>query len=114
MHVDPQSALLKYYQLSEILRQTIDNKKQHPPHPNPTEREVETCCNVRYIAVREAFNHVADQEYMYGERERETFLLQPTRQPMLHTLPIRFTSIKYQSPYKANHCFRFSVVNRAI
>ena len=86
MRVDPLSAVPKYYQLSEIIRQKIDNKEWRPHDPLPPERELETLYNVSRTTVREALNHLADQGYIYREHGRGTFVSRPKMQHSLHIL----------------------------
>ena len=86
MRVDPLSVVPKYYQLSEILRQKIDNNEWQPHDPIPPERELETLYNVSRTTVREALNHLANQGYIYREHGRGTFVSRPKMQHSLHTL----------------------------
>ncbi len=56
--VDPRSAVPRYYQLGEILRQKIENAEWQPHDALPPERELETIYGVSRTTVREALNHL--------------------------------------------------------
>jgi len=84
--VDPLSAVPKYYQLSEIIRQKIDDNEWQPHDPLPPERELEALYNVSRTTVREALNHLASQGYIYREHGRGTFVSRPKIQHSLHIL----------------------------
>lgn len=86
MRVDPLSAVPKYYQLAEILRQQIDSDQWRPHDSLPPERELETLYNVSRTTVREALNYLANQGYIYREHGRGTFVARPKIQPSLHLL----------------------------
>ncbi len=86
VRVDPLSAVPKYYQLAEILRQKIDSEQWRPHDPLPPERELETLYNVSRTTVREALNYLANQGYIYREHGRGTFVARPKIQPSLHLL----------------------------
>ena len=86
MRVDPLSIVPKYYQLSEILRQKIDNNEWQPHEPLPPERELENLYNVSRTTVREALNYLAKQGYIYREHGRGTFVARPKIQSSLHLL----------------------------
>lgn len=84
VRVDPLSAVPKYYQLAEILRQQIDNDQWRPHDPLPPERELETLYNVSRTTVREALNYLSNQGYIYREHGRGTFVARSKTQPSLH------------------------------
>jgi GntR family transcriptional regulator len=84
--VDPLSAIPKYYQLAEILRQKIENNEWPPHDPLPAERELEIRYQVSRTTVREALNHLASQGYIYREHGRGTFVGRPKVQQNLHLL----------------------------
>lgn len=86
MRVDPFSAVPKYYQLAEILREKIDNAEWQPHDSIPAERELEILYSVSRTTVREALNHLADQGYIYREHGRGTFVSRPKMQHSLHNL----------------------------
>ena len=86
MRVDPFSVVPKYYQLSEILRQKIEDNVWLPHDPLPPERELESLYNVSRTTVREALNHLTDQGYIYREHGRGTFVARPKMQHSLHIL----------------------------
>ena len=86
MRVDSLSAVPKYYQLSEILRQKIENNEWRPHDPIPPERELEALYNVSRTTVREALNYLANQGYIYREHGRGTFVARPKMQHSLHLL----------------------------
>jgi GntR family transcriptional regulator len=86
VRVDPLSAVPKYYQLAEILRQKIDSNDWRPHDSLPPERELETLYNVSRTTVREALNYLASQGYIYREHGRGTFVARPKIQPSLHLL----------------------------
>ena len=86
MRVDPFSAVPKYYQLSEILRQKIDDRDWQPHDSIPPERELEALYKVSRTTVREALNHLAEQGYIYREHGRGTFVSRPKMQHSLHIL----------------------------
>ena len=84
--VDPRSAVPKYYQLSDILRQKIGNAEWQPHDALPPERELETIYGVSRSTVREALNHLENEGLIYREHGRGTFVAYPKPELSLHLL----------------------------
>jgi GntR family transcriptional regulator len=86
IRVDPLSAVPKYYQLAEILRQKIEDEELKPHDSLPPERELETMYGVSRTTIREALNYLARQGHIYREHGRGTFVARPKMQQSLHLL----------------------------
>jgi GntR family transcriptional regulator len=84
--VDPLSAVPKYYQLAEILRQKIESDEWKTHDSLPAERELEVIYGVSRTTVREALNYLAKRGYIYREHGRGTFVARPKMQQSLHLL----------------------------
>jgi GntR family transcriptional regulator len=84
--VDPFSAVPKYYQLAEGLRQKIENEDLKPHDALPSERELEAIYAVSRTTVREALNYLTKQRHIYRERGRGTFVARPKMRHSLHLL----------------------------
>jgi GntR family transcriptional regulator len=72
--IDPYNALPKYYQLSSILRQKIDDGEWEPRSPIPSERQLEQLYNLSRTTIREAIDHLVRQGFLYREHGRGTFV----------------------------------------
>jgi len=84
--VDPFSAVPKYYQLAEILRQKIENEELKPHDSLPPERELEAIYAVSRTTVREALSYLTKQGHIYREHGRGTFVARPKMRHSLHLL----------------------------
>jgi GntR family transcriptional regulator len=72
--IDPNDYLPRYYQLANILREQIANRKLEPHQPIPSERQLETIYSVSRTTIRQAIDLLVHQGFLYREHGRGTFV----------------------------------------
>jgi len=86
MPVNPFSVIPKYHQLSDILRQRIEDGEWKPREPIPAERELQLLYGVSRTTVREAMRVLEEGGYIYREHGRGTFVARPKMQYSISAL----------------------------
>lgn len=72
--IDPFSAVPKYRQMSDLLREKIERETWKPHQPIPPERELETLYNVSRTTVRQALDILVSEGFLYRKHGRGTFV----------------------------------------
>jgi len=72
--IDPDDFLPRYYQLANILRDSISNGKFEPRQPIPSERQLESLYSVSRTTIRQAIELLIRQGFLYREHGRGTFV----------------------------------------
>jgi GntR family transcriptional regulator len=72
--IDPNDFLPRYYQLANILRESISHGKFEPHQPIPSERQLEDLYSVSRTTVRQAIDLLIRQGFLYREHGRGTFV----------------------------------------
>jgi len=72
--VDPNDVVPKYYQLTSIIRQKIEDGEWAPYQPIPSERQLETLYNISRTTIRQAISLLTRQGFLYREHGRGTFV----------------------------------------
>ncbi len=72
--IDPNDFLPRYYQLANILRESIANGKFEAHQPIPSERQLETIYSVSRPTIRQAIDLLVRQGFLYREHGRGTFV----------------------------------------
>jgi GntR family transcriptional regulator len=72
--IDPDDFLPRYYQLANILRESISNGKFEPHQPIPSERQLEGLYSVSRTTIRQAIDLLIRQGFLYREHGRGTFV----------------------------------------
>lgn len=72
--IDPNDFLPRYYQLANILRESISNGKFEAHQSIPSERQLETIYSVSRTTTRQAIDLLVRQGFLYREHGRGTFV----------------------------------------
>jgi GntR family transcriptional regulator len=72
--IDPNDFLPRYYQLANILRESIANGKFEAHQSIPSERQLETIYSVSRTTIRQAIDLLVRQGFLYREHGRGTFV----------------------------------------
>ncbi|MFH1524773.1 MAG: GntR family transcriptional regulator [Chloroflexota bacterium] len=72
--IDPNGYLPRYYQLANILRESISNGKFEAHQPIPSERQLENLYSVSRTTIRQAIALLIRQGFLYREHGRGTFV----------------------------------------
>ncbi len=72
--IDPNDYLPRYYQLANILRESISDGKMDTHQPIPSERQLETIYNVSRPTIRQAIDLLVRQGFLYREHGKGTFV----------------------------------------
>jgi GntR family transcriptional regulator len=72
--IDPDDFLPRYYQLANILRESISNGKFTSHQPIPSERQLESLYSVSRTTIRQAIDLLIRQGFIYREHGRGTFV----------------------------------------
>ena len=72
--IDPYNALPKYYQLVNIIKDKIENGDLKENEAIPSERELEELYNISRTTIRQAFNILMRQGYIFSEHGKGTFV----------------------------------------
>jgi GntR family transcriptional regulator len=72
--IDPDDFLPRYYQLANILRESIANGKFEAHQPIPSERQLEGLYSVSRTTIRQAIELLIRQGFLYREHGRGTFV----------------------------------------
>ncbi len=72
--IDPNDFVPRYYQLANILRESIANGKFEALQPIPSERQLESLYSVSRTTIRQAIDLLVRQGYLYREHGRGTFV----------------------------------------
>lgn len=72
--IDPNDFLPRYYQLANILRESISNGKFAPHEPIPSERQLESLYSVSRTTIRQAIDLLIRQGFLYRAHGRGTFV----------------------------------------
>jgi GntR family transcriptional regulator len=72
--IDPDEALPRYYQLANILRESIASGKFDVHQPIPSERQLETLYSVSRPTIRQAIDLLVRQGFLYRQHGRGTFV----------------------------------------
>jgi GntR family transcriptional regulator len=72
--IDPNDFLPRYYQLANILRESIAQGKFEAHQPIPSERQLETIYSVSRTTIRQAIDLLVRQGFLYREHGRGTFV----------------------------------------
>jgi GntR family transcriptional regulator len=72
--IDPNNFLPRYYQLANILRESISSGKFEAHQPIPSERQLETLYSVSRTTIRQAIDLLIRQGFLYREHGRGTFV----------------------------------------
>jgi GntR family transcriptional regulator len=72
--IDPNDFLPRYYQLANILRESIAQGRFEPHQPIPSERQLEGLYSVSRTTIRQAIDLLIRQGYLYREHGRGTFV----------------------------------------
>jgi len=78
--IDPNNIIPKYYQLSNILRQKIEEGAWQPHEPIPSERQLEEQYNLSRPTIRQAIELLVRQGFLYRMHGRGTFVSPPKLQ----------------------------------
>lgn len=78
--IDPDAYVPRYYQLANILRESILDGKLAPHEPIPSERELEKIYNVSRTTIRPAIDILVRQGFLYREHGKGTFVSPPKLQ----------------------------------
>jgi len=78
--IDPTSAIPKYHQLANILRQQIDNGDFQPHDTIPSERLLEQHYKLSRPTIRQAVDLLSRQGYLYRVHGKGTFVSPPKLQ----------------------------------
>ena len=84
--VDPYGIVPKYHQLSELIRQKIEEGEWKPYQPIPSERDLVDLYRVSRVTVRQALENLAIQGYIYREHGKGTFVAPPKLQQNIQML----------------------------
>jgi GntR family transcriptional regulator len=72
--IDPNDFLPRYYQLANILRESISDGKFAAHQPIPSERQLERLYSVSRTTIRQAIDLLIRQGFLYREHGRGTFV----------------------------------------
>src|SRR5512136_1240763 len=72
--IDPNDFLPRYYQLANILRESISSGKFAAHEPIPAERQLEELYSVSRTTIRQAIDLLVRQGFLYREHGRGTFV----------------------------------------
>ncbi|MGA2489547.1 MAG: GntR family transcriptional regulator, partial [Anaerolineales bacterium] len=72
--IDPDDFLPRYYQLANILRESISQGKFEAHQPIPSERQLESLYSVSRTTIRQAIDLLIRQGFLYREHGRGTFV----------------------------------------
>ena len=72
--IDPDDYLPRYYQLANILRESISNGRFVAHDPIPSERQLEGLYSVSRTTIRQAIDLLIRQGFLYREHGRGTFV----------------------------------------
>jgi len=72
--IDPNNFVPRYYQLANILRESISQGKFEAHQPIPSERQLETIYSVSRTTIRQAIDLLVRQGFLYREHGRGTFV----------------------------------------
>jgi GntR family transcriptional regulator len=72
--IDPDDFLPRYYQLANILRESISNGKFAALQPIPSERQLEGLYSVSRTTIRQAIDLLIRQGFLYRSHGRGTFV----------------------------------------
>jgi GntR family transcriptional regulator len=72
--IDPNDFLPRYYQLANILRESISQGRFEAHQPIPSERQLEDLYSVSRTTIRQAIDLLIRQGYLYREHGRGTFV----------------------------------------
>jgi GntR family transcriptional regulator len=72
--IDPNDFLPRYYQLANILRESISNGRFEAHDPIPSERQLESLYSVSRTTIRQAIDLLIRQGFLYREHGRGTFV----------------------------------------
>ncbi len=72
--IDPDNFYPRYYQLANILRESIANGKFEAHQPIPSERQLEKIYSVSRTTIRQAIDLLIRQGYLYRSHGRGTFV----------------------------------------
>jgi GntR family transcriptional regulator len=72
--IDPNDGLPRYYQLANILRESIANGRFEAHQPIPSERQLEGLYSVSRTTIRQAIDLLIRQGFLYREHGRGTFV----------------------------------------
>jgi GntR family transcriptional regulator len=78
--IDPGNIIPKYYQLSNILRQKIEEGAWHAHEPIPSERQLEDQYNLSRPTIRQAIELLVRQGFLYRVHGKGTFVSPPKLQ----------------------------------
>jgi len=78
--IDPNNIIPKYYQLSNILRQKIEEGAWQPHEPIPSERQLEEQYNLSRPTIRQAIELLVRQGFLYRMHGKGTFVSPPKLQ----------------------------------
>lgn len=78
--IDPSNIIPKYYQLSNILRQKIEEGAWRPLEPIPSERQLEEQYNLSRPTIRQAIELLVRQGFLYRVHGKGTFVSPPKLQ----------------------------------
>ena len=84
--VDPFGIVPKYHQLSELIRQKIEDGDWQPYQPIPSERDLVDLYKVSRVTVRQALENLALQGYVFREHGKGTFVSPPKLQQNIQML----------------------------
>jgi GntR family transcriptional regulator len=72
--IDPDDFLPRYYQLANILRESIAQGRFEARQPIPSERQLESLYSVSRTTIRQAIDLLIRQGFLYREHGRGTFV----------------------------------------
>ena len=72
--IDPDDFLPRYYQLANILRESISQGRFEAHEPIPSERQLESLYSVSRTTIRQAIDLLIRQGFLYREHGRGTFV----------------------------------------
>jgi GntR family transcriptional regulator len=72
--IDPNDGLPRYYQLANILRESISDGRFESHQPIPSERQLESLYSVSRTTIRQAIGLLIRQGFLYREHGRGTFV----------------------------------------
>src|SRR5512136_1355577 len=72
--IDPDDFLPRYYQLANILRESISNGRFEAHEPIPAERQLEELYSVSRTTIRQAIDLLVRQGFLYREHGKGTFV----------------------------------------
>lgn len=110
MPIEPNSAVPKYHQLFEILRQKIDDSEWKPHEAIPSNRDLSEIYGVSMTTVREALDIMSNQGLIYRKHGLGTFVASPKFQHTLTQLQTFTNDMKARGLSAGQKIINFSFI----